>query len=80
MRPVPRSMPAFRHRRKAFRSCRCGDLGSDVLARREDWIVGENPFEPGDKIVYLPAIRPDLAVFRALGIGTAMSGLASAVG
>ena len=42
-----------------------GILGSDVLARREDWIVGENPFEPGDKIVYLPAIRPDLAVFHA---------------
>ena len=42
-----------------------GILGSDVLANRPDWKVIDNPFEPGDKIVALPAIRPDVALFHA---------------
>ncbi|MGE3628160.1 MAG: CoA synthetase, partial [Hyphomicrobiales bacterium] len=34
-----------------------GLLGTDVLSRRPDWQVGENPFSENDPIVYLPAIR-----------------------
>jgi glutaconate CoA-transferase, subunit A len=42
-----------------------GMLGTDLLARRHDWKVIDNPFQPGDAIVVLPAIRPDIAVFHA---------------
>jgi glutaconate CoA-transferase subunit A len=42
-----------------------GLLGTDVLARRHDWKVVENPFAVGDQIVVLPAIRPDFAIFHA---------------
>jgi glutaconate CoA-transferase subunit A len=42
-----------------------GILGSDLLAHRPDWKVIDNPFAPGDKIVALPAIRPDVALFHA---------------
>ncbi|MBV9738596.1 MAG: CoA synthetase [Hyphomicrobiales bacterium] len=42
-----------------------GILGSDLLAHRPDWRVIENPFEAGDPIVALPAIRPDIALFHA---------------
>jgi len=42
-----------------------GLLGSDVLAHRRDWRVIDNPFQPGDQIVALPAIRPDAALFHA---------------
>jgi len=42
-----------------------GLIGTDVLARRADWKVIDNPFEAGDAIVVLPAIRPDFAVFHA---------------
>jgi len=42
-----------------------GLLGSDVLAHRQDWRVIDNPFQPGDRIVALPAIRPDVALFHA---------------
>ena len=43
-----------------------GIIGSDVLARRTDWRVEQNPFaaEP-DPIVLLPALRPDVALFHA---------------
>ena len=34
-----------------------GLIGSDVLASRPDYKVIENPFEPGDDIVLLPAGR-----------------------
>lgn len=42
-----------------------GILGSDLLAYRTDWKVIDNPFQPGDPIVLLPAIRPDFALFHA---------------
>jgi len=42
-----------------------GLIGSDVLAHRRDWRVIDNPFQPGDRIVVLPAIRPDVALFHA---------------
>jgi len=42
-----------------------GLIGSDVLARRKDWRVADNPFGEDDPIVYLPAIRPDVTLFHA---------------
>jgi glutaconate CoA-transferase subunit A len=42
-----------------------GLLGTDILANRPDWKVVENPFAPGDPVVVLPAIRPDVALFHA---------------
>jgi glutaconate CoA-transferase, subunit A len=42
-----------------------GLIGSDVLKNRADWKLADNPFSSGDPIVYLPAIKPDIAVFHA---------------
>src|SRR5499425_2094102 len=42
-----------------------GLIGSDVLAHRSDWKVGDNPFGRDDPIVLLPAIKPDVALFHA---------------
>jgi len=42
-----------------------GLIGSDLLRVREDWRISENPFEPGDQIVVLPALKPDIALFHA---------------
>ncbi len=44
-----------------------GILGSDLVGRRDDWRVIDNPFAEtaGDPILLLPAIRPDLALFHA---------------
>ena len=42
-----------------------GLIGTDVLARRTDWKVIDNPFQAQDPIVLLPAIRPDIALFHA---------------
>jgi glutaconate CoA-transferase subunit A len=42
-----------------------GLLGSDILAHRPDWKVIDNPFAPGDPLVALPAIVPDVALFHA---------------
>lgn len=42
-----------------------GLIGSDILARREDWRVADNPFGEHDPIVYLPAIKPDATLFHA---------------
>jgi glutaconate CoA-transferase, subunit A len=42
-----------------------GLIGTDVLARRTDWKVIDNPFQSRDPIVLLPAIRPDIALFHA---------------
>ncbi|HUK59737.1 MAG TPA: CoA-transferase [Stellaceae bacterium] len=42
-----------------------GILGSDILAVRPDWRVIDNPFTPGDAIVALPALQPDVALFHA---------------
>src|SRR5579862_9571607 len=41
-----------------------GLLGSDVLARRPDWKLIDNPFGKDDPIVALPALRPDVALFH----------------
>ncbi len=43
-----------------------GLIGSDVLRHRPDWKVIQNPFsDTGDKIVVVPAIIPDVALFHA---------------
>ena len=42
-----------------------GILETDVLAHRPDWKVIDNPFAAGDRIVVLPAIVPDVALFHA---------------
>ena len=42
-----------------------GIIGTDLLRHRSDWKVIDNPFAPGDPIVLLPAIRPDVALFHA---------------
>lgn len=42
-----------------------GIIGSDVLRYRPDWRVIDNPFAEGDRIVALPAIMPDVALFHA---------------
>lgn len=42
-----------------------GIIGSDILRVRPDWKVIDNPFEQGDPIVALPALRPDVALFHA---------------
>lgn len=42
-----------------------GILETDVLANRPDWKVIDNPFAAGDRIVALPAITPDVALFHA---------------
>jgi len=42
-----------------------GLIGSDILRRRKDWRVIDNPFGEQDPIVLLPAIRPDVALFHA---------------
>lgn len=45
-----------------------GIIGSDILPRRKDWQVIENPFpetEADQRIVIVPAIRPEVALFHA---------------
>jgi glutaconate CoA-transferase subunit A len=42
-----------------------GLLGSDILKHRPDWRVIANPFDPDDRIVALPAVQPDVALFHA---------------
>jgi glutaconate CoA-transferase subunit A len=42
-----------------------GVLGSDLVAKRPDWKVLENPFGNEDPILLLPAIHPDVALFHA---------------
>ncbi len=42
-----------------------GLIGTDVLANHPEWKVIDNPFQAGDPIVLLPAIRPDIALFHA---------------
>ena len=42
-----------------------GVIGTDILAQRADWKVIDNPFPPGDPIVVVPAITPDVALFHA---------------
>jgi glutaconate CoA-transferase subunit A len=42
-----------------------GLIESDLVKHRTDWKIIDNPFEPGDPIVVLHAIRPDVALFHA---------------
>ena len=42
-----------------------GVLGSDLVRERGDWKVIDNPLAPGDPILVVPAIRPDVALFHA---------------
>lgn len=42
-----------------------GLIGSDLARLRPDWRIIENPFQQGDMIVLLPAIRPDFALMHA---------------
>jgi glutaconate CoA-transferase subunit A len=42
-----------------------GVLGSDLVGRRADWKVIDNPFAPGDPILAVAAINPDVALFHA---------------
>ena len=42
-----------------------GLLETDVLAHRPDWKTIDNPFNPGEPIVLIPSIRPDVALFHA---------------
>ena len=42
-----------------------GVLGSDLIGRRPDWRVIDNPFGENDPILLLPALRPDVALFHA---------------
>ncbi|HYM30702.1 MAG TPA: CoA-transferase [Candidatus Cybelea sp.] len=42
-----------------------GIVGSDLLANRSDWKLIDNPFDANDRIVALPAIKPDVALFHA---------------
>ncbi len=43
-----------------------GLLGTDILKNRPDLKVIPNPFHPEEKVVVVPPIRPDVAVFHAL--------------
>lgn len=43
-----------------------GIIGSDLLERRDDWKVIDNPFANGDRVVAIRAIVPDVALFHAL--------------
>lgn len=42
-----------------------GLIGSDIMRVRPDYRVIENPFEAGDMVALLPAIRPDFALIHA---------------
>ena len=42
-----------------------GLIGSDVAANRDDYRLVENPFQPGDRIMAIPAIQPDVALVHA---------------
>ena len=42
-----------------------GIIGSDLLARRPDWKIVDNPFGDDDPIVLLPALKADVALFHA---------------
>lgn len=55
-----------------------GVLGSDLVRWRTDWRVIDDPFTPGQKILLVPTIRPDVALFhveRVDGAGNAWVGV-----
>ena len=41
-----------------------GLIGSDILANRPDFKVIDNPYQEGDSIVAIPAIRPDISLLH----------------
>ena len=54
-----------------------GLLGTDLLGRRPDWKVVDDPFRPGAKVVLVPAIAPDFGLVHALRadpVGNAVTG------
>lgn len=42
-----------------------GLIGTDIERMRDDYKIIDNPFAPGDPVVVLKAINPDVAVFHA---------------
>lgn len=42
-----------------------GVLGSDLVRVRSDWRVIDNPFQPDDPVLVVPAINPDVFMFHA---------------
>jgi len=42
-----------------------GVIGSDLVARRSDWKVVDNPLQEQDPILLVAAIQPDVALFHA---------------
>ncbi|HEY2113016.1 MAG TPA: CoA transferase, partial [Dongiaceae bacterium] len=42
-----------------------GILGSDLVGRRPDWRVIDNPYGNADPLLLLPALKPDIALFHA---------------
>jgi glutaconate CoA-transferase subunit A len=42
-----------------------GVLGSDLVKHRPDWRVIDNPFDTCERLLLVPAIRPDIALFHA---------------
>jgi glutaconate CoA-transferase, subunit A len=41
-----------------------GLLGSDLLRQRTDFRVVDDPYRPGERVVLVPAIRPDVALLQ----------------
>ncbi len=41
-----------------------GLLGSDLLAWRPDFRVVDDPYRPGERVVLVPAIKPDFALLH----------------
>ena len=41
-----------------------GLLGSDLLRRRPDFRVVDDPFRPGERVVLVPAIAPEFALLH----------------
>ncbi|MGO8866788.1 MAG: CoA transferase subunit A [Alphaproteobacteria bacterium] len=42
-----------------------GLIGSDLLKFRADWKIIENPFDARERLVAIPALAPDVALFHA---------------
>ena len=42
-----------------------GLIGSDIMAKRDDYKIIDNPFAEDDPVVVLPAIVPDVTIFHA---------------
>lgn len=41
-----------------------GYAGSDVIKKREDFVIAPNPFNPRERVVVAKSIRPDVALFH----------------